>query len=214
MEKLNLVLRHFNKVKPMHCTVVSGDTQKVFTVKLCNEEKNGAQILKGDPVLIGFLNSDETLYLSGGNVIGAIPKEEEYIIHANNPENIAFETERRQYERFPTSLTGEIKLANSSKREPICIKDFSYAGMCIYSTDDFEKDDEVEISAFLSNNVIKYDATIARKTVNFGRCEYGIQLTHRDKNSMYATQNQLTSFILSEKEIMYRQLVSANFKFE
>lgn len=212
MDKFNLVLRHYNKVKPMNCEIVSGDTKKVFTVKLCNEEKNGAEIIKGDPVLIGFLNSDETLYLSGGNVVGAIPNEEEYIIHSNNPENIAFETERRQYERFPTSLIGEMKLVDSNRREPVCIKDFSYAGMCLYSTDDFNKDDEVEISVFLSNSVIKYDATIVRKTVRFGRFEYGIQLTHRDKNSMYYTQNQLTSFILSEKEIMYRHLLNAKLK--
>lgn len=212
MEILNLVLRHYNKVKPMNCTIISGDTKKVFTVKLNDGEKSGAEILKGDPVLIGFLNGDETLNINGGNIVGAMPKEDEYIIYSNNPENIAIEMERRQYERFPTSLLGDMKLSESSRREPICIKDFSYAGMCIYSTDDFNEDDEVEISVFLSSSVIKYDALIVRKTTNFGRCEYGVQLKHRDKNSMYAAQNQLTAFMQNEKEVIYRHLLNAKFK--
>ncbi|HEX2927861.1 MAG TPA: PilZ domain-containing protein [Ruminiclostridium sp.] len=212
MEKTSLVLRHYNKVKPINCSIISGDTKKVFTVKLHEGEKSGAEILKGDPVLIGFLKNDDTLNINGGNIVGAMPKEDEYIIYSNNPENIAIEMERRQYERFPTSLLGEMKLADSSKREPICIKDFSYAGMCVYSTDDFNEEDEVEASVFLSSSVIKYDAKIVRKTINFGRFEYGVQLLHRDKNSMYATQNQLTTLMQNEKELIYRHLMNARFK--
>lgn len=212
MQNFNLVLRHYNKVRPINCSIVSGDTKKVFTVKIDDNEKNGAEILKGDPVLVGFLENDDSLNINGGNIVGAMPKEDEYIIYANNPENIAAEMERRQYERFPTSLLGEMKLSGSSIREPICIKDFSYSGMCVYSTDEFSEKDEVEVSAYLSNTVVKYDATVVRKALNFGRFEYGIQILHRDKNSMYATQSQLTNFMQSEKEVIYRHLLNVRFR--
>ncbi len=213
MQKANIVLRHYNKLKPINCTFVSGDTNKLFTVKINDNENHVAEMLKGDPVLIGMMDEKETLTVNGGSVVGANPKEDQYIICSNNVINIAKELEKRQYERFPTSLLGEVKLMESSKREGACIKDFSYSGMCIYSSGDFEIDDLVEISVFLSNSVSKYDATVIRKAKNFGRNEYGIQIIHRDKNSMYSTEAQLTNMVQAEKELIYRHLINARYKF-
>ncbi len=213
MHKTHLVLRHYNKFKPINCTFISGDTSKIFTVKISENENGVAEMLKGDPVLIGILDESEILMVNGGSVVGANPKEDKYIICSNNVVNIARELEKRQYERYPTSLLGEIKLADSSRREPACIKDFSYSGMCIYSTGDFEVNDVVEISVFLANNVSKYDGTVMRKSKNFGRNEYGIQIVHRDKNAMYSTEAQLAGWVQSEKELIYRHLLNANYKF-
>ncbi|MDF2988882.1 MAG: PilZ protein [Eubacterium sp.] len=213
MEKPSLVLRHYNKFKPINCTFISGDTDKIFTVKLHETENSITEMLKGDPVLIGLLDDDETLSVNGGSVVGANPKEEQYIICTNKVVSMARESEKRQYERYPTSLLGDIKLLDSSKRETACIKDFSYSGMCIFSTGEFEVDDVIEISVYLSNSVSKYDGTIMRKTKNFGRNEYGISIIHRDKNAMYTTESQLTNMIQTEKELIYRHLINARYKF-
>ncbi|HEY5586108.1 MAG TPA: PilZ domain-containing protein [Ruminiclostridium sp.] len=150
MQKENLVLRHYNKLKPINCTVISGDTNKIFTVKLDDIESNGAEIIKGDPVLIGILNNDDTLLINGGSVLGATPQQDKYIICSNDAVNMAKESDKRQFERYPTSLLGDIKLKNTNKREPACIKDFSSAGMCIYSTENFSVNDIVEVRIYLS----------------------------------------------------------------
>lgn len=213
MQKTNLVLRHYNKLKPINCTFVSGDCSKIFTVKIGENENFEAKMIKGDPVLVGILDTNEMLTVNGGSVVGTNPNEDQYIICSNNVINIAKELEKRQYERFPTSLLGEIKHMESSKKESACIKDFSYSGMCLYSTGDFEINDVIEISVFLSNSVSKYDATIIRKAKNFGRNEYGIQIIHRDKNSMYSTEAQLSGWVQAEKELIYRHLVNARYKF-
>lgn len=214
MQKTNLVLRHYNKLKPINCTFISGDTSKIFTVKINENDNNVAEMLKGDPVLIGMLDNNESLLVNGGSVIGGNPKEEQYIICSNNVVYISKEMEKRQYERYPTSLLGEVKLNSSSKKELAYIKDFSYSGMCIYSTGEYEIDDEIEISIFLSNSVSKYDGVIKRKAKNYGRNEYGIQIVHRDKNAMYSTETQLTNMVQAEKELMYRYLLNAKFSFK
>lgn len=207
-----LVLKHYNKVKPINCTIISGDINKLFTVKLNDNESTGAEIIKGDPILIGVLNDDENLRMIGGNVVGATPQDEKYIICFNEVINIPKELDKRGYDRYPVSLLGDIKVMDTNKRDTACIKDISYSGMCIYSTGDFSINDIVEVTIYLSSNVSKFDGTIMRKATVYGRNEYGIQIIHRDKNSMEATKNLLFSLIQSEKELMYRHLLSAVFK--
>jgi len=212
MKKVSLVLRHYNKLKPINCTVISGDTNKMFTVEFSDNECKSLEMVKGDPVLIGKLNDDDSLQVTGGSVVGITRQMDKYIICSDEIAVMSKEMEKRQYERHPTSLLGEIKLVNSNKRASVCLKDFSYSGIGVYSTGDFEVDDSVEIQIYLSNSVAVYDGTIMRKTVSFGRNEYGISIVHRDKNSMYSTQAMLNNLIQSEKDLMYKHLLSSNFK--
>lgn len=212
MQKKGLVIKHYNKLKPINCFVLSGDTNKLFTVKITDNEKFGNGIIKGDPVLIGVLNSDDTLQINGGSVVGVTLQEEKYIIHSNDILNMEMQLEKRQYERYPASLLGDIKLINANKREKAYIKDYSYAGMCIYSTADFDVNDTIEIIVYLSQNVTTYNGTVKRKTKTYGRYEYGIQIIHRDKSAMYSTQTLLLGIIQNEKELMYKYLLNNNLK--
>jgi hypothetical protein len=211
MQKVSLVLRHYNKFKPISCEIISGEINKLFTVKFNDNENNGAEIIKGDPVLIGVLKGED-IVVNGGSVIGATPKEDKFIICSDDIVNMTKELDKREYDRYPASLLGDIKLINSGKRDATCIKNISYSGMCIYSDADYEINDEVEITIYLSNNVSKYDGTVIRKTKNFGRNEYGIQIIHRDKNSIESTKNQLFGLVQNEREIMYRYILSSRFK--
>ncbi|QNU67831.1 PilZ domain-containing protein [Ruminiclostridium herbifermentans] len=209
MKKVDLVLRHYNKIRPINCKVVSGDEDNLFTIEIVDNESKGLEVIKGDPVLIGTLNKDDSLNLAGGSVIGANKQNHKYILCKNEVLNISKEQEKRQYERFPTSLLGEIKYENSSDRASLYIKDFSYLGMGVYSSGDFNIDDKVDISIFLSNNVVTFDGSIVRKKINFGRNEYGIQIIHRDKNSMLSTQAQLNNLVQNERNLIHRQLINA-----
>jgi hypothetical protein len=212
MKSISLVLRHYNRLKPINCTVISGDTNKMFTVELTDNECKYLEMVKGDPVLIGRLNEDDSIQVIGGSVIGSTQEPDKYIICSNELAVLSKEIEKRQYERHPTSLLGEIKQVDSNKKASICLKDFSYSGIGVYSTGDFEVEDSVEVQIYLSNTVVAYDGTIIRKTVNFGRNEYGISFIHRDKNSMYSTQSMLNNLVQSEKDLMYKHLLSSKFK--
>lgn len=211
MQKASLVLRHYNKFKPISCEIISGDINKLFTVKFNDNENKGAEIIKGDPVLIGVLNGED-IVVNGGSVVGATPKEDKYIICSDDIVKMAKEFEKREYDRYPASLLGDIKLINTSQRETTCIKNISYSGMCIYSNGDYEINDVVEITIYLSNNVSKYDGTVLRKAKSYGRNEYGIQIIHRDKNSIESTKNQLFGLVQNERELMYRYILSSRFK--
>lgn len=212
MQKVSLVLRHYNKLKPITCTLISGDTNKLFTVALDDNDSKGLDIIKGDPVLIGTLDNDESLHVSGGSIVGITKQGNKYIICSNEMELLSKEVEKRQYDRYPASLHGEIKLVNSIKREILCLKDVSYSGMGIYSSGDFSINDSVEVSIYLSNSVAIYDGAVMRKTTNHGRNDYGIQIIHRDKNSMYATQALIVSIVQNEKDLIFKHLLNSKFK--
>lgn len=212
MQKLKLVLRHYNKIKPINCILISGDTNKLFTVKFDDNDTHEAEIIKGDPVLIGLIKGEDDLQVNGGCVVGATPEDDKYIIVSNKVVQIPKNLDKREFERYPTSILADVKSMETNIRETACIKDISFSGMCIYSTGFYEVNDVVEVTLYFSNNVTKFDGTVMRKTITYGRNEYGIQIIHRDKNAMYATQTQLASLIQSEKELMYRHLLNANFK--
>lgn len=214
MQKVSLVLRHYNKFKPISCIAISGDINKLFTIKFDDNENknNGAEIIKGDPVLIGVLKDEEDLQVSGGSVLGITPQNDEYIICSNKVAELTKELDKREFNRFPTSLLGDIKVVDTNTRLSACIKNISYSGMCVFSNGDFEIDDVVEIGIYMSNNVSKYDGTVVRKEKSFGRNEYGIQIIHRDKNAMYAAQSQIANLVQNERELMYRHILSSRFK--
>lgn len=211
MKNKSLVLRHYNKFKPISCSLLSGDINKLFTVKFDDNEFNGDEILKGDPVLIGVLHGED-MEVNGGSIVGVTSQEDQFIVCSNEIVKMSKEFDKREYDRYPASLLGDIKLVDSNKREPACIKNISYSGMGIYSTGDFEENDIVEITIYLSNSVSKYDGTIVRKTKVYGRHEYGIQIIHRDKGSIEVTKSQLFGLVQSERELMYRHLLSSKFK--
>ncbi len=212
MEKENIVLRHYNKFKPINCKVLSGDVNKLFTVQFTDNENKEAEIVKGDPVLIGILENEDTILVNGGSVVSATPKEDRYIICSNNVGQISKEIDKREFDRYPVSILGDIKLIETNKRVSACIKNISYSGIGIYSSAEFELSDTVGITIYLSNNVTGFDGTIVRKSKSYGRNEYGIQIIHRDKNAMHATQSQISTLIQNERELMHRHLINSNFK--
>ncbi len=56
----------------------------------------------------------------------------------------------------------------------------------------------VTIDMLLGGMLYTSDGTIIRKNTIFDRNEYGIQLVHRDKQSIYYTQNCFDTFLDSE----------------
>ncbi len=212
MENLNVVLRHYSKLKPISCTLLSGDTSKLFTVKFGENENKEVDFFKGDPVLIGSFSKHESVEIKGGSVVATIPRENSYIICSNEVNSFLKEKEKREFDRYPISLLADIKQVGTGKREAACINDISYSGMRIYSTGDFEIDSVLDVNLYFSINVVTFEATVLRKAKCFGRNEYGLQILHRDKNAMYATQSQIATIIQNEKDLMIRHLSSSVFK--
>lgn len=204
MQQLTIVLKNYSKLKPINCTVISGDIKKLFTVKIDENVSKKAEFIKGDPVLIGLASSNEKIKIWGGSVIATMPTENSYIICSKEFEEYPQELENREIERYDTSLLANIKLINTSKREAACIKNISFTGMCILSTGEYEVNDIVDIELYFSSNVLIYEAEILTKLKHFNRNEYGVQLKHRDKNAMYTAKGIIDSIIQNDKDLMLR----------
>lgn len=202
-----LSIRHYSQLKPITCSVVSGSTNSFFTVKMVDPVNFEDSIFKGDPILFGSLQENDTVNVSGGNVIAFVEAENNIII---TPDKVFDGLERRQHERFPVSLCGSLVCHDSGKkRAHVYIKDMSYSGFRIYSDADLNEGTSVDIDVFLHNNMLNISGIIMRKSIFYGRNEYGIQIVFRDKNAIYATQDFLDKLLNSEKELIKKQLIKS-----
>ena len=197
-------IRHYSQLKPLACTIVNGNPESFFTVKFADSAMAGYEIIKGDPIIYGAMENDN-FAINGGNVIAYVEPEGNIVISPDKVFNIA---ERRQYERFPVSLFGSLtRHASGKKRFHAYIKDMSYSGFRLYSEVDLNVGDSIEVDIFLHNSMLNVAGTIMRKSVFYGRNEYGIQIVFRDKSAIYATQEFLDKLLSSETELLRKQLV-------
>lgn len=201
-----LVIRHYSYLKPIPCTVVSGNTNSFFTVKMLEPANIENSIIKGDPLIFGSLDEKDNVVLHGGNVIAFVEAEGNIVI---TPDKIFDGSDRRQYERFPVSLSGNlVYYGDTKKRSHAFLKDMSYSGFRLYSNADLSEGDEVEVDVFLHNNMLNVSAKVVRKSVFYGRHEYGVQVIFRDKGSIYATQDFMDKLRVYEKELIKKQLLN------
>ncbi|MCX7708390.1 MAG: PilZ domain-containing protein [Clostridia bacterium] len=208
MEQSILSIRHYFQLKPITGTIISGDPSNFFTVKITEDYALGKNILKGDPVLYSSFSDIDDIQVKGGSVITILEKDKQMIISPDKEFNSMIE--RRQYERHPVSLHGNMRILNSGqKATPVCIKDMSYSGFRIYSQADLNAGDTIEVDVYLHNNILTIQGTVMRKSICYGRNEYGIQIVYRDKNSMYSIKDYMDKMLQNEKDLLKTQLVKS-----
>jgi hypothetical protein len=191
----NAVFIHYSSEKPLNGEIIRGKAGEFITAKVFCSEINCFK--RGDPVVIGHLDSTETAGVKcfGGNIVDAYKSQSMILI---SPDKVYHDVERRQYTRHKVSLAGYIR-SNVNKNEAIWVKDISYAGLGIYSEVDMDVNTMVTIDLFMGGVMFTIEGMIIRKATAYGRKEYGIQLLHRDKQSIYYTQDLINNYL--EKEI-------------
>lgn len=208
---MNLVLKHYAKLKPVRCTVVSGDINKLITIRIDNIKRKDISFIKGDPVLLAMLGNDGELQLYGGRVIAITINNDNYLIFSKRIKADSVELKRRQYFRYPASLLADVKQTGTSNWEDACIIDISYSGMRIYSKGIYEIGNSVELNIFLSNNILTFEAVVTRKTKSFNRNEYGIQIINRERSNLFITKNKIYQVLKDENALIYKYLLGYNY---
>lgn len=191
----NAVFIHYSSEKPLNGEIIRGKAGEFITAKVFCSEINCFR--RGDPVVIGHLDSSTTVGVKcfGGNIVDTYKSHNMILISPDKPYN---DVERRQYPRHRVSLAGYIR-SNVNKNEEIWVKDISYAGLGIYSEVDMDVNAMVTVDMFMGGIMYTSEGMIIRKAAAYGRKEYGIQLLHRDKQSIYYTQDLINNYL--EKEI-------------
>ncbi|HEX3029336.1 MAG TPA: PilZ domain-containing protein [Clostridia bacterium] len=200
-----LSLRHFFQLRPVSCIVVSGGIDSFFTAKTLEPFKMSKCMLKGDPLIIGALQSNNDIEITGGRVI-AINDSEGHILVS--PDKIYYDVERRENERYPVSLAASVSCHETDEKHADgFVKDMSYAGFCIYSDAELKVGYNIEVDIFLHNSIFSIGGTIIRKSVSYGRNEYGVQSVYKDRNAIYATRDFLDKLMVNEKEVIKKHLL-------
>ncbi len=208
---MNLVLKHYAKLKPVRCTVVSGDINKLITIKIDSIKSKDISFIKGDPVILAMLGYDGELQLYGGRVIAITLNNDNYLIFSKRIKAESAELKRREFFRYPASLLADVKLTGTSNWEDACIIDISYSGMRIYSKGNYEIGDILELNLFLSNNILTFEAVVARKTKSFNRNEYGIQIINKERSNLYITKNKIYQVLKDENALIHKHLLGYNY---
>lgn len=188
------VFVHYSSEKPLYGEIIRGRMGEFITAKLPNTDVS--LFRRGDPLVIGQLDPYEETGVKcfGGNIVDTNKSQHIVLI---SPDKSFHDPERRQYTRHKVSLTGYIR-SNVNKKEEICIKDISYSGVGLYSEKEIDVNSTVTIDMLLGGMLFTSDGTIIRKSTIYGRKEYGVQLLHRDKQSIYYTQHCFDTYLESE----------------
>lgn len=200
---LVMALRHFSLSKPVTCTMISGNLENFFSVRIKGPLGTYFSISKGDPVTFGLLDNNEpSVY--GGFILSKA--ENDIVI---SPDMTSFRVERRKNTRFPLSLLGTIKQQTSKfGGSSAMIKDISYEGVRLYTETFFEVDDNIEVNIGVDNRVLALEGKIIRKVPLFGRNEYGIQFLFRYKSSVFSARENIDYLIMQENRLIETHLTA------
>lgn len=200
-----LALRHYSYSKPVTCALISGDLCNFFTIKLNESLDLYRSILKGDPVTFGKLDEKKEAYIYGGFVLSKAEKNDITI----SPDLTSFVMERRKNTRYPVSLFGFLKYGSHKENTSSAwIKDISYEGVRLCTDSSLKVDDNVEVNICIYNKVLNLEGTIVRKSVLYGRNEYGISITFRYKSSVFSTRENIDYLVLQERKLIENHLAA------
>lgn len=198
----NIVFIHYSSDKPFNGEIIRGRMGEFITAKLsCSDI---SFLKRGDPLVVGQQDGGEEngVKCFGGNIVDTYKSQSMILI---SPDKIYGDAEKRQFTRHKVSLSGYLR-GSVNKNEEIWIKDISYAGLGIYSDKEMDVDCTVTIDMFMGGLMYTGEGIVVRKAAAFGRNEYGIQLLHRDKQSIYYTQNCIDSYLVNEINQLRRSL--------
>lgn len=198
-----MALRHFSLSRPLTCSLISGNLENFFTLRINGPVGIYVDIVKGDPIIFCRLDNG-TSDICGGFVLSKM--ESDITI---SPDVTSFKVERRKSPRFPVSILGYTNHVNDKKCSfPVWIKDISYDGLRIYTEADFNVKDRIGVNICISGKVLDIDGTIVRSSVLFGRNEYGIQITYRYKSSVFSIRESIDYLVEQERRLIEDHLMT------
>ena len=198
-----LALRHYSRLKPINCNIVSGSTDSFFTVKI--NDPIDIDLKKGDPVTFGKLENESNAKILGGFVISA--SSNNIVISSDSNK---FEIESKKNERYPVSIYGNIKFGlKKQSMSTIWVKDISCDGLRILTDAILGLNEDIEIDLFNQNNLLNLECKVVRRSSSYDRNEYGLEIKFRDKNAIFGLREYLDILIKNEKRII-ENLLSFN----
>ena len=197
-----IALRHFSFPRPIACSLVSGDLESFFTVRIREPIGTYMSISKGDPIVFGLMVSDSAV-IRGGFILSR--KEGSITISPDTTTPITIE--RRKSPRFPVSLLGRVNSVNGRECSiPARIKDISYDDIRIYTEYDLNIRDSICVSIREGAKEPDIMGTVVRNARMFGRNEYGVQIMDRSGGTVSSVK-EFIDFIAVQEEHMIEEVL-------
>lgn len=194
MAGTSISVRHYSGLSPFKSIVLEA-TEEIITIKLAKEFA-AMNFLDGDPVVFGIVSGNQ-VHIVGCNIIKVNHKEGILELRIDKVESDA---EKREYERFPVSLYADMRMRESRKKYLAIIKDISYYGMLVYSKEDLQTNQQLEIDIYLDKTMIFLKGSVARKDKNPNYYEYGLKITYEDASSLNYVRDYLKRLKESQED--------------
>ena len=152
----------------------------------------------GDPMVAAFLYYNK-MFVRGCNINRVFDDKPAVELILDVEEQ---ESQKRVYDRYPTSHFANIKCRDGGRRFNAVIKDMSNYGLLIYSDADLEAGALIEVNAFLDDKIIFLDALIVRKFQLANYTGYGVSISGSDIQSV----NEIKMFLKSSQEEYIKRL--------
>jgi hypothetical protein len=185
---------HYSGINPFKSVVmdINSDAVKVKLIKgLASMNFN-----KGDPAVFGIESRGEVKVF--GSDISAINTKEDIVVL--NVDKDQPDSDRRQCERYPVSLYSDLVIRDSRKKHLAIIKDMSYHGMKIYTKEDTDIQQQVELNIYMDKSMMFLKANIMRKVKSADYIEYGLGIVYEDTSSLNTMKEYMKRLQLEQEE--------------
>jgi Tfp pilus assembly protein PilZ len=167
-----VTLRHFSGKNLHRSVIITSDDYKVSLKPA--KEFIIFNYFENDPIVLGYRYNNE-VYIGEGTILGLNYRNAVVDIKVNS---LQLTEEKREYERFPTSLCAHITC--STDKSIAYIRNISNAGMSVCSRTGYEEGQEIEIEMNLKEHLLSVKAQVIWKQRGINDYEYGIKMVGMD----------------------------------
>lgn len=201
-----ITLRHFSG-KYLHKSVIVTSDDDMVSIKPAKEYII-FNYFENDPIVLGYRQNNE-IYIGEGTILGLNYRSSVVDIKVNS---LQLTEEKRENERFPTSLCAHITCLND--RNIAYVRNIGNSGISVCSRTVYEEGQEIELEMSLKEYWLSVKAEVIWKQRGINDYEYGIKMTGIDYKkreilneyleSLKTEQENVTRKIKDEISYMYK----------
>lgn len=167
-----LYLYHYSITKPYRCQVLG--VKNNYLGILVKNDTNMKIFLKNDYAVIGCIMNNEVAMIDVE--ICEIKATEKKMIIKVNWNNYEEGQERRKFERYPVSLSCDIKNSASANNKRVfgIIRNISYNGILLSTNEEFKLDDTLTMDVYFHNQVMALETKVVRVEPGEKSNSYGL----------------------------------------
>lgn len=159
-----------------------------------------ASMLEEDPIVLGVKRGEET-FVFGYNIVEI--DVDNKILCVKRDTCLPCEN-KRLYERFPISLYADVVLEGRRKKVLSIIKDISESGFKIYTKEELQVGQMIELNIYADNAMMFITGWVVRELKKQHHFEYGIRIKYESKSTLQSIRQYIRKIGPEHEQFLYK----------